>query len=290
MLNPFELLTPKTLGEAIKMYSEHTDCKVLAGGTDIFVEMHAGKEIPCLMDIKQIDELKGLNWSETGGLCIGALATFGEVERFDVVKKYYPALLDAISKTASTQIRMRGTVAGNICTASPAGDSSGVLLAYSAIVNIQGPEGKRTVPIAEFFTGYKATALKKGEIVTHIQLPAPLDNTGSASTKFTRRKAMDIGIIGSAVRLVCDKAGVCTYARIALLSAAPTPIRVYKAEDYLVGKKLTEEVINQAGELAYEAAQPKTWRTNEEYSKDLVKVVVPQTIAAACERMKKGEH
>ncbi len=290
MLNSFELLTPKTLAEAIKMYAEHPESKVLAGGTDIFVEMHAGKEIPCLLDIKQIKELRGLSWSEAKGLSIGALATFAEVERFEIVKKYYPALTDAISKTASVQVRMRGTIAGNICTASPAGDSSGVLLAYGASVRLQGLEGMRELPITEFFKGYKTTALKKDEILTHILIPAPLPNTGSASTKFTRRKAMDIGIIGSAVRIICGMEEVCTHAYIALLSAAPTPIRVKKAEDYLVGKKITEDVIKRAGELAYEIAQPKTWRSSEEYSRDMVKVVVPQTIAAAYDRMKKGEH
>jgi CO/xanthine dehydrogenase FAD-binding subunit len=288
MLNSFELLTPKTLSEAIKLYSEHPECKVLAGGTDIFVEMHAGKEIPCLLDIKEIDELKGLSWSETGGLCFGALTTFDTLEKSELVRKHYPALVDSISQTASTQIRMRGTVAGNICTASPAGDSTGVLLAYGAMIRMQGPKGERTLPINEFFVGYKTTALKSGEIVTHITLPAPKVNTGSASTKLTRRKAMDIGILGSAVEVVCDSEDTCISARIALLSAAPTPIRVYKAEEYLVGKKLTEEVMNQAAELAYEVAQPKTWRSSEEYSRDMVRVIVPQTIKAACDRMKKG--
>lgn len=290
MLNPFELLTPKTLGAAIKLYAEHPECKVLAGGTDIFVDMHAGKEIPCLLDIKQIDELKGLSWSETYGLGIGALATYDELLRSEIVKKFYPAFIDAIRKIASVQVRARGTAAGNICTASPAGDSAGVLLAYNAIVKLLGPEGKRELPIAEFFTGYKETALKPGELVTHILIPAPLPNTGSAATKLTRRKAVDIGIIGSAVRIVYDDNGVCTTARIALLSSAPTPIRVYKAEDYLIGKELTEEVINQAGVLAYEAAQPKTWRSNEEYSRDMVKVIVPKTITAACKRINNNEE
>lgn len=289
MLNPFELLIPKTLGEAIKLYAEHPECKVLAGGTDIFVDMHAGKEIPCLLDIKQIDELKGLRWSEIDGLGIGALATYDELLRSEIVKKYYPAFIDAIAKIGSVQVRARGTVAGNICTASPAGDSAGVLLAYDAAVKLLGPEGERELPIAEFFTGYKETALKPGELVTHILIPAPLPNTGSAATKLTRRKAVDIGIVGSAARIVCDDNGVCTIARIALLASAPIPLRIYRAEDFLTGRILTEEVINQAGLLAYEKAQPKTWRTNEEYSRDMVKVIVPQTISAACERMNKIE-
>jgi len=285
MLNKFELLTPKTVTGAIKMYREHPECKVLAGGTDIFVEMHDGKEYPCLMDIKGIDELKGISWSEEEGLCIGALTTHAEIERSEPIKKYYPVLYDCISKIASVQIRMRGTVAGNICTASPAGDSAAGLLVCGALVRVQGPEGKREIPIAEFFTGYKKTALKEGEIVTHIFLPAPKKKNGSASIRLTRRKAMDIGILCSAVSISCDDSDVCSMARISLLSAAPTPIRVYKAEDYLVGKKISKEVMKQAGVLAYEAAQPKTWRSSEEYSRDMVKVIVPQAIEIAYARM-----
>lgn len=290
MLNSFELLTPKTLSEAIKLYSEQEQCKVLAGGTDLFVEMHAGAEYPCLMDIKQLEELKELSFSEEAGLCIGALVTYGELERFEAVKKFYPALIDSVSKTASVQIRMRGTLAGNLCTASPAGDNLAPLLAYDAVLRLQGAEGTREVPVAEFFTGVKRTALKKGELLTHIILPAPLVNTGSAYTKFTRRKAMDIGVLGCAVRVVCDDKGICTAARIGLLAVAPTPIRAYEAEKYLIGRELTEEALNMAGELAYAVAKPKTWRSSEEYSRDMVKVIVPQTISSAFDRRKKGEN
>jgi CO/xanthine dehydrogenase FAD-binding subunit len=285
MLNQFELLAPKTVAEAIKMYQEHPECKVLAGGTDIFVDMHAGKEIPCLLDLKCVNELKGISWSEKEGLSFGALTTYAELERFEPVCKYYPAFIDCIRKTGSVQVRTRGTIAGNICTASPAGDSSAALLIYDAVVRIQGHEGERDVPIAEFFTGYKQTVLKDGEIVTRILIPAPAKRSGSYSVKLARRKAMDIGIICAAVCIACDDSDVCTKARIALLSAAPTPIRVYEAEKYMVGKKISEEVMKQAGALAFEAAQPKTWRSSEEYSKDMVKVLVPQTINNALQRM-----
>ncbi|MHB1394084.1 MAG: FAD binding domain-containing protein [Clostridia bacterium] len=288
MLNAFVLLTPETLEEAIKLYAEHDACKVLAGGTDVFVEMHEGKEYPILMDIKQLKELKGLSWSDDKGLCIGALTTYAELERSEVVRKLYPALIDGVTKTGSVQVRTRATLAGNLVTASPAGDSLGALLVYDATLRIQGLEGIREVPVAEFFTGYKKTLLKYGELITHILLPATLPNTGSAYIKVTRRKAMDIGVLGTGVRIVCNEEGVCTLARISLLAAAPTAIRAYEAEQYMIGKRITEEVMMYAGELAYNIAHPKTWRTNEEYSRDMFKVYVPRTIAAAFERMKKG--
>jgi len=285
MLNKFELLTPTTVAVAIKMYQEHPGCKVLAGGTDIFVDMHAGKEIPYLLDLKGIRELQGISWSETEGLSFGALTTHAELESCEPVCKYYPALIDCLSKLGSVQIRNRGTVAGNICTASPAGDSSAALLVYDAVVRVCGPEGERDIPIDKFFTGYKQTALKEGEIVTRILIPAPAKRSGSYAIKLARRKAMDIGIICTAVNITCDDSDVCTKARIALLSAAPTPIRVYEAEEYMVGKKISEEVMNQAGEIAFKIAQPKTWRSSEEYSKEMVKVLVPQAINNAYQRM-----
>jgi CO/xanthine dehydrogenase FAD-binding subunit len=291
MLNSFELLTPKTLDEAIKMLVEHDDCKVLAGGTDVFVEMHAGKEYPCLMDIKQIEELKGISWSEQDGLCIGALTTFSEIERSEAVQKNYPALIDSAKKTGSVQVRMRATLAGNIVTASPSACNLAVSLAYNAVLRLKGPNGIREIPIAEFFTGVKTCCLYKGELLTHILMQAPQKNTGSAYVKLTRRKAMDIALIGIASRIVCDEQGICTLARIALTGSATTPIRAYEAEASMVGKVLSEEAIENAAKLAYKIAKPrKGWRRNEEYSKDMVLVMVPRSIAVACERMNKGER
>jgi CO/xanthine dehydrogenase FAD-binding subunit len=290
MLNQFELFTPTTVAEAVSMLSQNPDCKIVAGGTDVFVEMHAGKKIACLMDIKGIDALKGMQWSEQDGLYFGALTTYAEIERFDAIKKYYPALIDASCKTGSTQIRMKGTLAGNICTASPAGDSTGALLAYDAIVHVEGPAGKRSIQISEFFSSYKKTALKEGELVTGISMPPPAQKTGSASIKFTRRKAMDIGILSCCVRITLDNENTCENARIALLSVSPTPIRIYQAEEFLVGRQINDETVQEAAEICFRAAQPKTWRADEEYSKELVKTVVPQTIEIAVKRLMNGEN
>jgi CO/xanthine dehydrogenase FAD-binding subunit len=290
MLNQFELFTPTTVAEAVSILSQNPDCKIVAGGTDVFVEMHAGKKIACLMDIKGIEALKGMQWSEQDGLYFGALTTYAEIERFDAVKKYYPALIDASCKTGSTQIRMKGTLAGNICTASPAGDSTGALLAYDAIVHVEGPAGKRSIQISEFFSSYKKTALKEGELVTGISMPPPAQKTGSASIKFTRRKAMDIGILSCCVRITLDNENTCENARIALLSVSPTPIRIYQAEEFLVGRQINDETVQEAAEICFRAAQPKTWRADEEYSKELVKTVVPQTIEIAVKRLMNGEN
>lgn len=291
MLNTFELLTPKTLDEAVKLLAEHDHCKVLAGGTDVFVEMHAGKIYPCLLDIKQIEELKGLSWSEKDGLCIGALTTFAEIERSEAVKQNYPALIDSATKTGSVQVRMRATLAGNVVTASPSACNIAVSLMYDAMVRLQGPSGVREIPMTEFLTGVKTCCLYKGELLTHILLPAPEKNTGSAYLKLTRRKAMDIALLGIATRVVCDDKGICTTARIALTGSATTPIRAYEAEESLIGKELTEEAIKNAAQLAYEIAKPrKGWRRNEEYSKDMVLVMTPRSMAVAMERMNKGER
>lgn len=288
MLKPFELHMPNTLDEAFDLMEAHKDAKVLAGGSDIFVLMHKGQKYPCLIDIKNIKEMQGLEYDASSGLKIGALSTIAEIENSDYTKKYYPALVDAASKMASIQVRTKGTIGGNICNASPAADTAGPLCLYDAVVEIISRTGTRKVAITDFFTGPKKTCLKPGELVARIYLPAPTPNSGSAYMKLMKRGAMEIGITSTGVKVACDSEGKCVFARISLSAVAPTPIRVPNAEEFLIGKKLTTENINAAAEMSCGAACPKTWRNSEEWSKDMVKVFVPKTMDLAISRMQKG--
>jgi len=286
MLNKFELLTPATLDEAVTILAGRSDAKIVAGGTDVFVEMHAGKEFPVLMDIKKLQELKGIVKMADGSYKLGALVTHAEILRNAEVCSTYPALADACGKIGSVQVRNRGTIGGNACNASPAGDSLAALMVYDTVMCIKGKSYGNQVPVAGFFTGVKKTVLKQGEMLTHIILPPPVKGSGSAYSKLMARKAMEIAIMGTGACIACDAKGICTHARISLLSSAPTPIRVVKAEEYLTGKALTKENIADAAKIAFDTARPKTWRNKEEYAKDMVKEFVPQTIEAAASRMK----
>ncbi len=288
MFKPFELYIPETLAEAFDLMDAHKDATVVAGGSDVFVMMHKGQKIPALIDIKNLAELQGMKFDAASGLDIGALVTNAEIEHSEYTKKYYPALVDSASKMSCIQVRNKGTIGGNICTASPAADTAGPLCIYDATVEIVSRTGKRTVPVIEFFTGPKKTCLKPGELVSRIRVPAPTPGSGSAYQKLMKRGAMEIGIMSAGVKVAVDKDGKCVLARISLSAVNPTPIRATVAEEYLVGKKLTAETIGQAAELAYGIACPLTWRNCEEWSKDMVLVFVPQAMDHAIKRLQKG--
>lgn len=290
MLKPFALHTPDTVAQALELLWQHEDAKVVAGGTDVFIEMHNGVSHAMLIDLKGLDKLRCATFDEAEGLTIGALATMRELIRNADVRKYYPALLDALSTVGSVQVRSKATIAGNICNASPAADSAGPLLLYDAVVRIRSREGERDVPIAEFFTGPKKNCLKKGEIVTQIMLAPPMRGSGSGYSKLKKRGAMEIGIVGAGVRLAADAANRCTLARFSLSAVNPTPVRVRKAEEFLVGRELNGENLQAAVDFAYETAAPLTWRNSEEWSKDMVRVFLRQSIERALDRREKGGY
>lgn len=283
MLKPFKLISVCNLEEAVS--GAANGYKIYAGGTDILVMMHKGVEYPGLIDISAIEELKQIVFDETTGLKIGAGVTHSDIITNEYIKKYYPALVDACSKIGSVQVRNKGTIGGNICNASPAADSAGPLLLYDAMVEIIGKDGRREVPVEEFFTGVKTTVLKKDELVVCVRLPRTADTEGSAYLKLMKRGAMEIGIMSSGVRVICDENGICRDARVTLSAVAVTPIRVRSAEEALKGREITDESVIQAAEFAYEAAQPKTWRNSEEWSKDMVKTYIPRTADLAAKRM-----
>ena len=287
MLNKFELLIPTTLDEALTQYAElGSKCKILAGGTDVLVEMHGGhKFYDLLMDIKNIEELNGVDYTTENGLVIGAATTHRYLERLPMIKEIYPALYEGVSQVGCVQTRQRGTIGGNICNAAPSGETIGPLMALNARVIVQSIKGEREIPFNEFFIGPKKTALLEGELLIKILVPTPAPNSSSAYTKFTRRKAMDLALLGSAVDLTLGNGEMCENVRVSLTTAAPTVIRAKQTEAFLIGKVLTEDVMKEAGEIASAEAKPRSsWRSSEEYRREVLKAIVQRTIAKAVER------
>lgn len=290
MLAPFDLLIPETLDEALSILAEKgQDCKIYAGGTDVFVDMHAKYEQhPYLMDIKGLSELKEFEYNPGQGVSIGALTTHHFLERSPVILRYYPALNEGASKVGSVQIRHRGTIGGNICNAVPSGDTLGPLLALNAKAVIAGVYGRREMPLEDFFLGPKKTALNSGELLVKIVLPDP-GKTSSAYIKFTRRGAMDLALLGASASIGLDEYGICNFARISLTTCAPVPMRARQAEARLIGQKLTDELIRDAGITAAQEANPRSsWRCSEEYRREVLKEIVPRVIRTASERAEKG--
>jgi CO/xanthine dehydrogenase FAD-binding subunit len=290
MLAPFDLLIPETLDEALRILSEKgQECKVYAGGTDVFVDMHSKYEQhPYLMDIKRISELKEFEYIPGQGISIGALTTHHFLDRSPVIRRYFPALYEGASQVGSVQIRHRGTIGGNICNAVPSGDTLGPLLALDAKAVISGMNGLREIPLEDFFLGPKKTVLNSGELLVKIVLPDP-GKTSSAYIKFTRRGAMDLALLGASASIGLDENGVCSFARISLTTCAPVPMRAKQAEARLIGQRLTDELISEAGIDAAQEARPRSsWRCTEEYRREVLKEIVPRVIHTAMERAKKG--
>ena len=279
VLPQFEYMTASTLEEACRLLLEHDGkAKVMAGATDLIPPMRDKVFTPeYIIDLKQIPGLDE-------GLKIGALTTLRTLEKSELVQAKNPAVSYAAKVIASTQIRAKGTLVGNICNSSPSNDSAPNLLAQGAKVNVQGVDGTRVIPIEEFFLGVRKTALKPGEIVTSVVIPPLKDNEKAAYLKFAVRKAMDLAIIGVAAKIKLEN-GICTDAKIALGAVAITPILAPKAAEVLIGKELTDEVIEEAAQAAMDSCSPiSDIRASKEYRKAMIGVYTKRAIKQCLEQ------
>ena len=294
VLPSFDYLIAKDLDEASGKLAElGPTAKVMAGATDLIIPMkdHAVRPEPeYLVDIKKIEGLDYLEYDEKEGLKVGALTTLRTLEHSELVKEKYPAVATAAKRIASTQIRAKGTMVGNICNASPSCDSGPIVLASDAKILVHGKDGERTIQAADFFKGVKRTALEPGDIVTGIVFPPLAENQKAVYMKHAVRKAMDLAIVGVAVIITVEN-DVCTDAKIALGAVAATPIRAPKAEEALIGKKLTDEVIENAATIAMESCSPiSDIRASKEYRSAMVRVFTKRAIKKALEDMQEVDH
>lgn len=286
-LPKFNYVAAHSIEEAGSRAAELGDrCIVMAGGTDIISVMKDYLLKPeYILDIKHIPDMDQLEYVPGVGLKIGALTKLRKIETSQMVQKKFKAVADAAHYVACTQVRCKGTMAGNICNASPCADTAPMLLALNASVKTfrTSPDNGRTIPIGEFFKGVKKTALTRGEIVTEIDVPDLGVGECAAYLKHAIRKAMDLGIIGVATWFKMD-GSKCVDCRIALGGVATTPIRTAKAEKMLIGQELTDELIAEAGVAASEDCAPiSDVRASAEYRKDMIKVFTKRSIKKALE-------
>jgi carbon-monoxide dehydrogenase medium subunit len=253
--------------------------RVLAGGTDVLVAMkEKGLRADCLIDVKRIGELRGIEPRNGSGLSIGAATTLRDVELSQAVRSMCPVLSDAVGEIGSLQVRNRATLGGNLANASPAADSSPALLVLDAELELASAAGVRVIPADAFFLGPGRSALAEGEILRRVLLPKPKPDTRAAYLKFGPREAMDIAIVGVAVALTFDPDGACRQARVALASVAPIPLRARQAEAALIGR-LTDQRIAAAAALAAEEARPiDDVRGSAAYRKQLVRALTARAV------------
>lgn len=289
VLPQFEYLVAESLDDACKKAADlGPTAKIMAGATDLIIPMkdHAVKPEPeYLIDIKKVEGLDYLTYDEEEGLKVGALTTLRTLEFSPLVQEKYPAVAYAAKSIASTQIRTKGTMAGNICNASPSCDSGPIVVATDAKILVHGVNGDKVIKGTEFFKGVKKTVLEPGDIVTGIVFPPLSKNKKAAYIKHSVRKAMDLAIVGVAVVIEVED-GICKDAAIALGAVATTPIRAPKAEAVLIGKELTDEVIEEAAQAAMDSCTPiSDIRASKEYRSAMVKVFTKRAIKQALEQM-----
>jgi carbon-monoxide dehydrogenase medium subunit len=283
----FEYYAPHSLEEALSLLDNLREkAKVLAGGTDLIVQMKNGNARPAvIVDAKKIPELNRLEWNDDKSLYIGAAVSLSRIITCPPVMEKFGILYQACSIIGSMQLRNRGTVGGNLCNAAPSADSAPPLLCLGAKAIVARPGGNRIVPLNSFFHGPGQTALAPNELLVGIEVPAPPTRSSGCYLRHTPRQDMDIAVVGVASFLVISKhKNLCQEARIALGAVAPTPLRVPQAESILAGGVLTEEAIEEAAEKAAEAARPiSDIRGSAEYRKEIVKVLTRRTLKRAWE-------
>ncbi|SHE28943.1 carbon-monoxide dehydrogenase medium subunit [Marinitoga hydrogenitolerans DSM 16785] len=268
----YDYVKPKTLDEALEALQEENSFPIL-GGTDLIVKMRADRIKPKLVvDLKGIDELFHVDFSKEEGLVFGAGLKLNVLaEEFGYIKEYFPTLYQGIRVVGGYQTRNRATVVGNICNASPASDTAPALLTYNAKVNIVSSKGGRTVELKNFFKGPGKTVLEKGEIVKSIFIPYEGDSIGRYY-KVSRIKAVDLSTIGVALTVI-DPEGKRDI-RVALASVAPTPVRVFKAEEFIKDKELTPENVEEFAQIIQDSVNPITdARGTAEYRKRMAKIL-----------------
>ncbi|MFN7925702.1 MAG: xanthine dehydrogenase family protein subunit M [Bryobacteraceae bacterium] len=285
----FDYAAATSVAEAIRLMGAHPGAKLLAGGTDLLVQLRGGrKQTGFVIDVKRIPQLSEISFDKTSGLSIGAAAPCYLIAQSAQVRRHYPALAEVAGLIGGTQIQGRASIGGNLCNAAPSADAIPLLIALGAKCNIAGPKGKRKLAVEDFCTAPGQNALKKGELLVSLQIPAPAKKSGAHYLRFIPRNEMDIAVAGAGVAVELDK-GKIKSARIALASVAPTPLFVKEAGDALAGKPATEESINAAAEIAKAAAKPiSDMRGTAEYRRHLCAVLTRRALEAALEQAKGG--
>ena len=232
------------------------EARVLAGGTDLLVQMRADILDPALIvDIKKIKETRTIT-EEKGGFRIGAAVTGAELKEHPTLKKAWPGVIEAANLIGSTQVQGRATMGGNLCNGSPAADSVPALIAAEAVASIAGPKGRRDLPVEDVMLGPRKLALQKGEFIVSFLLPPRPPRSSDAYLRFIPRTEMDIAVVGAGVNLTIDGGGAITAARVSLGAVAARVLLVPAAAQAIIGSRLDRPAQDRLEAAARAACAP----------------------------------
>jgi len=277
---------PESVEGAVALLSAATgEARVLAGGTDLLVQMRADVVDPDLIvDIKKIAETRAIT-EEKGGWRIGAAVTGAELKEHAKLKKAWPGVVEAANLIGSTQVQGRATLGGNLCNGSPAADSVPALIAAGAVATLAGPQGRRDLPVEDVMLGPRKLALKKGEIVVSFLLPPRPPRSADAYLRFIPRTEMDIAVVGAGVSLTLDAAGTISAARVSLGAVAARVLLVQEAAQAIVGSRLDLAAQQRLEAAARAACRPiDDKRGTTEFRTDVAAVLARRTALIALDR------
>jgi carbon-monoxide dehydrogenase medium subunit len=258
-LPEFDYVRPETPAQASEFLAGHPDvARPFLGGTDLFVRMRDGHLAPrFLVDVKNLKAMGDLRFDPVSGLTLGAAVNMNRVIASPEIQAHYPLLAEACRSVASYQLRTRATIVGNLCNASPAGDTIGACLAFKGILQVHGVGGPRQEPLAAFFLGPGRTTLQAGDIVTALHLPLPPANSQGVYLKLGRNRLSDLSIVGVTALGYPDANAASGFRfRLALASVAPVPLVPTEAEAYLADHPPTLSTLREAARLAADACAP----------------------------------
>jgi len=282
------LYEPRSVAEAVQMLVDHPDARIMAGGSDNLVKLRDG-HLGGLdwVSIYAIDDLRRIEVDADGALRIGALASFTSVANSPDVRRCAHSLADAVATIGGPQVRNIGTIGGNICNGVPSADSASTCYAWDAVLELTGPDGVRTLPIADFYLSVAHVDLRPAELLTAIVIPrAHYAGYKGAYYKYSMRNAMDIATVNcsTTVRLSAD-ADTVDDVRIAFGVAAPTPIRAPHGEDALRGRPTTRENVDAAASAAIEDTRARdSWRASKAFREQMLAEIARRCLLKSIKR------
>ena len=273
---------------AVELLKEHSEAMIIAGGSDVLIKIRDGKLAGCtLVSIQKLDELRGVKIDGEGAVRIGAMTSISGIAKDPIIQKHLPVLAEAAETIGGPQLRNIATIGGNVCNGVTSADTASTLMAYDALMEYLGPNGRRFMPIAEHYTGPGKTALTHEEILTAILIPLKsYENTFGHYIKYAMREALDIATLGCSanVRLAKDKK-LIERMRLAYGVAGPVPLRSPSAEAAAAGKAASEETINAAALAALGDIKPRTsWRASGEFRTHLAEELARRALRESIRR------
>ena len=283
MFNFESYVKAASVPDAIRLLQENPKARLIAGGTDVLIDLHEGKDdFQNLVDIHDIEELKQIRLTDSEDVIIGSGATFTTLSESTVITERIPMLTEMVSTFAGPQLRNMATIGGNICSGMTSADGAPPLFTLNAVLILEGTDGQRTLPIEDFYKGPGKVAIESHEVLTAITISRDnYEGLHGYYHKYAMRDAMDIATIGCAA--LCKVEGeILKDLRIAYGVAGPVPVRCKQGEAYGMGKKISKNLLTEIAEIVPQDLNPRSsWRASKEFRLHIIKTLASRVIETA---------